>query len=545
MRPGRARLQAAVAAAAANVTAEEVQQLKEQLASFRLRPSDLNRPFLPKRVYPIERGTCGTWMQPYAALHRDILQGRRPARYSIFRQDQNGLTDRLISSISVFLHALLTDRAFLFDWHGKHSLWDAYRSSYIDWRYDKHNPPEKHATSGQLLLLDINNLHGQKDHTKLHATYNKWFSDMQLEDVGANATVLIWTVNMGRAWTAVSHNRYIKQRLTTMGLNPVNTFGCLFDFLYRPTPATMSLVTPLLPQLLDPTTFKIGLQIRTGDEHIDGKSKQFQDAFEWFHCAKVVEKHWKPPAQKSIWFLLSDSRGIRQGAAEYLGPQVLTMKDAVVHHTNHLPAAASGKEATVLRFAAAETWLFSLMDVHVISQRSGFGRMGAMMSGRWDNVIQLPAGIWSMQGYEANLTYVAQPGEASMQNRTVVEAAKCANPSQPAGPAFCWPEDPPGPLPAMDDKSPMSLKIRHMCSKATPIEELRLLRTRCIRQAAGRTSQIIAAAALPAAAADSLAAAASFVSAAAASAAAAAAAASAASADVAAEPCCRVASSSS
>jgi hypothetical protein len=279
-----------------------------------------------------------------------------------------------------------------------------------------------------------------------------------------------------------------------MGLNPVNMFGRLFDFLYRPTPATMSLVQPLLPQLLDPTTFKVGLQIRTGDEHLTGgkRAKQFEDAFEWFHCAKVVEQHWKPPGQKSVWFLLTDSPDIRRGAVKYLGNQVVTMKEALLAHTLYIRSGANSSAAgSILGFAAAETWLFSLMDVHVISQLSGFGRMGAMMSGNWGHIIQLPAGMWSLHGFEANLTYIARPTGAvpaapgaliaddSTQKapsrrleRAVVDTGECKNPSQAAGPAFCWPEDPPGPLPPMDGHSPMSLKIRHMCSKPTPMDEV-------------------------------------------------------------------------
>jgi hypothetical protein len=304
----------------------------------------------------------------------------------------------------------------------------------------------------------------------------------------------------GLAWKAAWGNKHIKQRLRHMGLSPVNIFGCLFDYLYRPTPATISLVQPLLPQLLDPTTFKVGLQIRTGDEHLGGgkQAKQFEDAFEWFHCAKVVEQHWKPPGQKSVWFLLTDSPDIRHGTVKYLGGQAVTMRDALLAHTLHnIPSGANASAASsILGFAAAETWLISLMDAHVISQLSGFGRMGAMMSGSWGHVVQLPAGMWSLHGYEANLTYIARrpggnvvplqaaaPGaliaDGSMRGTSgrrlagaMLGTTQCKNPSQAVGPAFCWSEDPPGPLQLLDGKSPMSLKIRHMCSKATPIEEV-------------------------------------------------------------------------
>ncbi|WIA19524.1 hypothetical protein OEZ85_004133 [Tetradesmus obliquus] len=448
--------------------------------------SDLNEAFLPKQVYPIERGSCGNWMESCSALHRDVLTGRRPPRFSIFRQPHNGLTDRLVSSVSVFLHALLTDRAFLFDWSGQHSLWDALRSSFIDWRYDRDSPPERGVPAEQQLLLDFMGANGQGDHRgPEHAVFYKWFTDTQLQDVGSNASVLIWSVNRGLVWKAATSNAHIKQRLRSMGLNPVNIFGCLFNFLYRPTPAAMARVAPLLLQLLDPSIFKIGLQIRTGDEHLAGgkPAKQFEDAFEWFHCARVAEHTWKPPGQQSVWFLLTDSPGIRRGAARYLGKQVATLADALLGHTLHAPAGAKGKAAAILGLAAAETWLFSLMDVHVISQLSGFGRMGAMMAGGWGHIIQLPAGMWSLAGYEANLTYLARPGEsgaaeaANATQRAMMDAGQCNSPSQAAGPAFCWPEEPPGPPPAMDGSSPMSLKMRHLCSKATPMQEVVMAHT--------------------------------------------------------------------
>jgi hypothetical protein len=135
-------------------------------------------------------------MDSYAQLHRDILHGRKPPRYSIFRQDKNGVTDRLVSSVSVFLHALLTDRAFLFDWSGQHKLWDAYRSSFIDWQYNRANPPDKDLPADQVLLLDFMGANGEGDHRgPEHAVYYKWFTESQLQDVGGTATALIWRVN--------------------------------------------------------------------------------------------------------------------------------------------------------------------------------------------------------------------------------------------------------------------------------------------------------------------------------------------------------------
>lgn len=36
-----------------------------------------------------------------------------------------------------------------------------------------------------------------------------------------------------------------------------------------------------------------------------------------------------------------------------------------------------------MRTAAAEMWLYSLADFHIMTLQSGFGRLGSYMSGRW------------------------------------------------------------------------------------------------------------------------------------------------------------------
>ena len=131
------------------------------------------------------------------------LSCRRRARYAIMVSKKSGLGDRLTCAVSVALYAVLTGRAFQYDWHGQHSLWNAYRSghsrasgatanlstilphglrqlrssaasrdysgslgqatgrricthlrrsSYIDWRYTR---PEKELPANQVLTMDM------------------------------------------------------------------------------------------------------------------------------------------------------------------------------------------------------------------------------------------------------------------------------------------------------------------------------------------------------------------------------------------------------
>lgn len=59
---------------------------------------------------------CGCcWQREYAALHRNILQGKQPPRYAAVYCDA-GLADCLRAFISIFYYALLTGRAFQVPW---------------------------------------------------------------------------------------------------------------------------------------------------------------------------------------------------------------------------------------------------------------------------------------------------------------------------------------------------------------------------------------------------------------------------------------------
>jgi hypothetical protein len=72
-----------------------------------------------KGVHPLNRLECGSWPEKYARLHHDILSGVAPQRYTVMRSRQefgNGLADRLATSVTIFMYAILTNRAFQYDW---------------------------------------------------------------------------------------------------------------------------------------------------------------------------------------------------------------------------------------------------------------------------------------------------------------------------------------------------------------------------------------------------------------------------------------------
>ena len=59
-----------------------------------------------------EGTTCGSWQESYSNLHKRILSGEQPGRYAVMVPTRSGVSDRLVGIVTVFLYALLTDRAF-------------------------------------------------------------------------------------------------------------------------------------------------------------------------------------------------------------------------------------------------------------------------------------------------------------------------------------------------------------------------------------------------------------------------------------------------
>jgi hypothetical protein len=206
-----------------------------------------------RRAFPIERGICGAWMANYSALHADILAGRRPPRFAIMVSNQSGLADRLGATVSVFLYALLTGRAFQYRWQGQHELWHALRSDYIDWRY---TAPE--ARSASVLNMSMYDRNWDFGSRRDKLAYLFWRTE--LPALGDGYEHVVWTSNRGATYRAL-FNPWLQGPLRLLGLRPATAFACIFDFLFRPSPAVLGMFEPQLRVLMEPGLAKVGVQV--------------------------------------------------------------------------------------------------------------------------------------------------------------------------------------------------------------------------------------------------------------------------------------------
>jgi hypothetical protein len=137
----------------------------------------------------------------------------------------------------------------------------------------------------------------------------------------------------------------------------------------------------------------------------------------FFDCAKQLESALAVPGQRIIWYLLSDNGSFRRAAKDRYGDKILTDTALQAVHTDckRNRDATLCSESTMnvaLQQSIGSMLALSLTDYHVISRKSGFGRLGAWLSGRWANMHEIMWGEPSvcLPNRPAHPAVVAQHG---------------------------------------------------------------------------------------------------------------------------------------
>ena len=158
---------------------------------------------------------------------------------------------------------------------------------------------------------------------------------------------------------------------------------------------------------------KIGIRIRVGDSESFQKRNKPENIGEsllakylhYFQCAEAIENstlhssynNASSTSQKVLWYLIYDSLELRIAAKQFYGNKLLTDTTTRTLHTycpfnynpNNLRCNTSSasylptqKEALIR--AAGDLLSFSLVDFHIFSRESGFGRVGAWLASTTD-----------------------------------------------------------------------------------------------------------------------------------------------------------------
>ncbi|CAB4392105.1 unnamed protein product [Rhizophagus irregularis] len=321
--------------------------------------------------------SCGTWQKNYAKLHEDILTGRTEQKYVAYVCEANSncgnLGDRILGMTSTFLFSLLTNRAFLSDWQAPLPLDAIFDSPNIDWSYDSLDPEPtiKDLQSSEINVIDFDAQ--QIDNQFLLSNWSTKYPDPFIK-FHTNRGMIIRTFD----------SKYYAQPLKEIGLRPHTAFGCIFDYLFRPSTSTMSFISKYTSLFSLNNIFSVGIQIR-----IRGDTNALQDYKHFFHCADQLTQTYAVPDHKVIYFLITDSEALRNEAVQKLEHVIISGLPIQSNHSHH-------DHADDVNNAIIENWILSKTDYRIISP-GGYGKLAAFHSKQLHTTVSMDYPVFDKQ----------------------------------------------------------------------------------------------------------------------------------------------------
>lgn len=366
-----------------------------------MRLSSLPPPLLPSSALP-------SLLAEYALWHEKEVQKRPEGRFLVSVPTHAGFADRAIGSVSEFWLAFFSGRAFQIaapPTNGVPPFEYALDYAAINWTRGYEGVRE---TQIMKIIYDVSNHRsalppfGASSEYCLFHEYNAWSHELQHYSQNdlrlfpydcANPTVFM-SSNRGRTFSMVRRNRYLKTTFEALDIRPEFAFAVAFKFLFKPNIYTTQAYKSVWQKLDQPHTLRISIHIRVGD-HVFNQAADAQTQFDrWqyiFDCAQQIENFALynmsfslPGPTRVIWYLASDSLRLRQLATAKYGDKILTDVATSYAHGN-----CKGEECDKrgnLVHAVGQMYAMAKCDYHIYRKETGFGRMGAWLSQRLNNL---------------------------------------------------------------------------------------------------------------------------------------------------------------
>lgn len=377
------------------------------------------------RVPPaIPRGRCPSkQFADYARFHSDILSGnfsslakmptaeeRRP-KFIVYtcrphiagEQDPcGGLADRIVGIMSTVMFGMLSNRVVLVEFQREVKATDVFLPVSINWGVSLPDFLKRHGlnATGDYRERWVD-LHNPSNHTVDRLIEEKW------EDWWHEEVIRV-EINRGLTFLMTNTSSVYGPILRNWGWQPESAFACLMEYTLTPVPRIAEKINKMLPAVMDPRFFVIGIQIRTGDLKTFGKFGDQNNVTNFpgfFVCAENLADR-KSKGKPVKIFLVSDSMHLKKDARTKYG-DALIVTDAVPKHLgimNELEAfkefpfgikpteedkqrleklKESGaksqfNELEAYEGAILDLWTLTFTPYKIVSIRSGFGNVAAL-----------------------------------------------------------------------------------------------------------------------------------------------------------------------
>ncbi|KAL0074714.1 hypothetical protein J3Q64DRAFT_1777345 [Phycomyces blakesleeanus] len=388
------------------------------------------------------RGECGTWQEKYTALHKHRLEqleliksgdlqgftdSDRPTYISYVCKEVpansnrgcGGLADRMSGMISTFFFALITDRAYLANWAEGNPipLELLFDRPNVDWSFD---PKE----ISNLFTGEKDSLLGMEQVDLLNQKYpgmgSIMFRDGPTQDFNAlwNASYIEVRSNRGYIVRTFQMSSVYPERLESIGLTKENAFGCLADYMFRPTVGSRRFLNAYKQMFEMNSILSIGLQIRTDDNALANPQHDDNSLEKWNHfmiCAnQLASVHKQPHHKRVVYFLVTDSLKLRDEFVSMNEDPALAEKYIGTGHKDtttvisglpieHIEPAQIAKYIDVeipkeinrarmtpgVSSALMENWMLGYTNYRVISPQ-GYGKLAAFHSKSDNSTVAMP-----------------------------------------------------------------------------------------------------------------------------------------------------------
>ncbi|KAL6063024.1 hypothetical protein QOT17_011820 [Balamuthia mandrillaris] len=323
------------------------------------------------------------WMKDYVRLHEEMASGRRAPRYAVYQCSGKfcgGYGDRMTGIVSVFLYAILTDRAFMVDWTTPVDITEFLHSP-LDWRWDSSRLSAFSSIpkTKTLRQIDIKDTAAQKYYQQRDILSKE---DHQL-DVVYIQTNIAWYQELLRSPLLAEKLR------SKMGIEngwetswDTEFWGCLLTHLVRPSPALQQEVDEVKKQM--GTHFNIGIQVRTGGEWDNSRLKgESLDSF--WQCAQHLAHQLKSfhlqqgVEQEDVdykFYVTGDADSVLTAAKEALGEDRVVALTGPITHTEKSSRAAAREG---MMRTLTDVWMLGETNL-TVGTTSNFARVGTYRS---------------------------------------------------------------------------------------------------------------------------------------------------------------------
>jgi hypothetical protein len=230
-------------------------------------PAESILPDVTLKYFPQAKRCKADWVQQYAALHHDILTGSKEPRYLVSVTAGSGLADKLVGTMTLLWHAVLTDRALsVVTYPGDPGLSDGCETGLFDW-----TQTPAVVKSDAVKLLRPSNLRKSVKHVDVtlpksykrsafhvlqlhnaHRAKPRGFEKLRNMSSTRGPAYLLVSTNRGHTYEMATNSTQYKQRFQAMGVPASDAFMCGFFSFCLPVAAVQQYYQKYWDMLSEP-----------------------------------------------------------------------------------------------------------------------------------------------------------------------------------------------------------------------------------------------------------------------------------------------------